>query len=89
METEIAIGLSRGGGSPVDYMVLTSTGLTVSGTIGLWSRTKAQIDAITPTAVGSVLFCSNCTIPDVCVSTGTTLSGFKKIGETAGCGTNN
>lgn len=54
--------------------------LDVAGLIQEWVRTKAQIDAITPTAGGQTVICSDCTVPfDTCVSTGSTLSGFRAV----------
>lgn len=76
-----------------------SSNLTVAGTVRALVRTKAQIDAITPAAaqLGSFLICSDCTVPyDVCVATGTTLSGFRATHNSAmnaatnrGCGSGN
>lgn len=46
-------------------------------------RTKAQVDAITA-AVGRVVICSDCTVPyDICVGTGTGLSGFRAVVNSA------
>lgn len=65
----------------------TST-LDVAGEVGLFSRTAAQIDALVPTKAGAVIFCSNCaTSGDVCVSTGTAVAQWRRIGTTQGCGT--
>ena len=55
-----------------------------------WSRTKAQFDAITPAAKGDVYFCTDCAVPNLCVSTGTALAQFVRVDlSTAGCGTGN
>lgn len=52
--------------------------VSISGQTLMWVRTKAQIDAITPAAAGAQAICSDCTVPyDLCVATGTTLSGFR------------
>lgn len=46
-------------------------------------RTKAQMDAITG-VVGLVYICSDCTVPyDICVGTGTALSGFRAVVNSA------
>lgn len=37
----------------------------------LYSRTKAQLGALVPDAVGQIAYCNNCTQTPVCVSTGT------------------
>lgn len=79
------------------------TGGGSGSTIGAWqtdggyqpfSRTKAQIDGITPIVAGEILRCSDCQGPGattgaVCNSSGTTLSGFVNISTfpaTAGIG---
>lgn len=55
-----------------------------------WNRTKAQLDAITPARKGQVYFCTDCTVPNLCVSTGTHINDFVRADlSTAGCGTNN
>lgn len=58
--------------------------------ISHWSRTKAQFDAITPAQKGDVYFCTDCTVPNLCVSTGTHISDFVRADlGTAGCGSGN
>lgn len=54
-------------------------------------RTKAQIDAITPVDLGTIIICQNCSAPySICVATGATLSGYRRSDSTTiGCGTNN
>lgn len=56
-------------------------------------RTKAQFDAMTPNAdeLGAMFICSDCSSPyAMCVTTGATLSGFRRSDSTTiGCGTNN
>ena len=61
---------------------------------GFWepiSKTKAQIDALTPTKVGQIIYASDVTLPGLCVSTGTAVAQWRKIEGPAGlgCGTNN
>jgi len=74
----------------------TQSTFTATGRLQLIHRTKAQIDAITPGQEGEQVLCSDCTVPyDLCIATGTTLSGFRSTILTAiltvsrGCGTNN
>ena len=45
--------------------------VSVGGEFNMWSRTLAQINALTPTAAGRMVFCSDCTRSSVCISTGT------------------
>lgn len=67
--------------------VASLTNSAQAGPVGTWSRTKAQFDAITPAAAGEIYFCSNCTVPNICVSTGTALSDFVRADDgTKGCG---
>lgn len=55
-----------------------------------WSRTKAQISALTPAAVGEIIYCSDCTVKNTCISTGTALSDWMRQDlATAGCGPDN
>ena len=72
---------------------ITATSIVASAQVGAvrsWSRTKAQFDVLVPTAVGEVYFCSNCSTPNLCVSTGTAASQFLRVDSTsAGCGTSN
>jgi hypothetical protein len=51
----------------------------------LWSRNKGQLQAITPTAVGQMYYCSNCGATgvevDAVVSTGTAVCQFATAGN--------
>lgn len=47
--------------------------------IDIYSLTKAQILGLTPTRVGRLYFCSDCTTDAVCVSTGTLLGAFSRV----------
>lgn len=38
--------------------------------VSLWSRTLTQINTLTPTTTGQILYCSNCANSQVCVSSG-------------------
>ena len=56
---------------------MTAAGIGSSSFIGFASQTKAQLEAITPTAAGQSYYCSDCSnAVHMVVSTGTTLSGF-------------
>lgn len=66
---------------------VTSNGITVP-----LSRTKAQIDAITPSSaeLGGFISCSNCTNAyELCRATAAVLSGFAATRGSGGCGTGN
>lgn len=67
---------------------VTATKIVASGagSVGLYSRTKAQILALTPAAAGQAYYCSDCTAVTVCVSTGTGAGAFTKVDDrTAAC----
>lgn len=91
----VAERMRLGGGATrgltvTDQVTAVSSMTITGGLLGVWSRTRAQIDSITPTAVGAVLFCSDCTVPNICVSTAATASSFLRVDSTTvGCGTNN
>ena len=55
------------------------TSLTSAGVLRLYSRTKLQLNAITPAAVGEIYYCSNCSPVNVMVSTGTAQANFGAI----------
>lgn len=69
-----------------------SVGSTKLATIFMPVKTRSQIDSVTAIACGQLVFCSDCaTSGDICVSTGTGACGtklaqFRRIGTTAGCG---
>lgn len=51
-----------------------------------YSRTKAQILAIDPIAVGEEYYCSDCTASNICISTGTAVGQFSDIqAKTVAC----
>jgi len=55
-----------------------------------WSRTQAQIDTLVPLAAGEIIFCSNCSVLNACISTGTAAGQWARMDlATAGCGSNN
>lgn len=64
---------------------ITATKIVASGagSVGLYSRTKAQILALTPAAAGQAYYCSDCTAVTVCVSTGTGAGAFTKVTDRA------
>lgn len=53
--------------------------LDVAGGIGSYSRTIAQLAAITPLQVGVQYFCNNCSPVKMVVSTGTSAGNFAAI----------
>lgn len=86
--TQYNWGTSFGGGwlTPDDTAVVVGQPVQVTGTgtaalqaggapLTLYSRTLAQIGALTPATTGQILFCSNCTNTPVVVSTGSTVRG--------------
>jgi hypothetical protein len=57
-----------------------------TGAIRLYSRTKAQINALATPAIGDAYYCSDCTAVTMCVSTGTVVNSFVKVdARTAVC----
>lgn len=62
--------------TPNTFLVIQSTTgniaptVTTTGQPWLQSRTIAQINVTTATAVGQLVFCSNCTQSAVCISSG-------------------
>lgn len=73
-------------------LVITSTNPAAVGTssttpMGLASFTITQINASTPTTIGQIVFCSNCTQTLLCVSTETTAAfGFASVTSTSTTG---
>lgn len=60
--------------------------LDVVGGIGTYSRTVAQLAAITPGKAGTIYSCSNCSTPySICVSTGTGTGAFVLLNTTTVC----
>lgn len=60
--------------TPNAFVVVTSTVppvMVATGQPWLQSRTITQINAATATAVGQLVFCSNCITSPICISTGT------------------
>lgn len=60
-----------------DWTLSQSTGVVISSvTVGLISQSAAQIAATTPTVVGQMVYCNNCTAGSpICISTITTSPG--------------
>lgn len=72
-----------------DYNCTTDTGAPTpvyAAPIQLFSRTLAQINALVPTAVGQVAFCSNCVQSFLCVSTATVAGSYVVVGGTTTTG---
>jgi hypothetical protein len=60
---------------PHNVGYINTSSSTASGGTGLWLRTVSQINALTATATGQILICTNCTVSgtgraDICISTG-------------------
>ena len=61
-----------------------------SGAFSPQARTKAQIDLMTPVAVGEYIDCTDCTLPGLCRSSGTAVAQWRKVeSSTLGCGSGN
>lgn len=46
---------------------------TVTGGLGLWQRTVAQLQSLTPTTTGQVVICIDCNVAyTICISSGST-----------------
>lgn len=81
-------------GTTATITTVSSTNLTATGPLKIYTRTKAQLGAITP-AAGDTYLCSNCTAPySLCVATAASLSSFARVQTGTvdttklGCGTN-
>ena len=58
--------------------------------LALFSRTRAQIDTLAADSAGQIIYCSDCSVANVCVSTGTAAAQWLRVDSTTiGCGTNN
>jgi len=65
---------------------LTVTSVVNTGVNRLASKTKVQIEAITPGAAGEEYYCSDCIDAAVCISTGTGVSAWVQISsKTVAC----
>lgn len=53
------------------------------GALALYSRTKAQLRALTPAAAGEAYYCSDCTAVTICVSTAAAVSSMVKVTDRA------
>lgn len=80
------------GGAVTGPTAITGTKLIASGagSVGLYSRTLAQLNLLVPAAAGQVYFCNNCIHEAVCVSSGTAAGAFVDISSpTVHCDTVN
>lgn len=72
--------------SIVNTGALSATNVTATGYVQYASKSKAQIEAITPSAAGQSYYCSDCIDAAVCVSTGTGVSAWVQISsKTVAC----
>lgn len=59
---------------------VTGAKVVVSGgPLQLYSRTQAQIEAFTPSAVGEVYYCNDCTATSVCVSSAAAVMSWVSV----------
>lgn len=80
MSGDLAVAGALSGPTSITGTKLVASGV---GSVGLYSRTKAQILALTPAAAGQAYYCSDCTAVTVCVSTGTGAGAFTKVTDRA------
>lgn len=63
-----------------DSSVTARTNVTATaGYVQVYSRSLAQLNAVTPTAVGQMYYCNNCVDSPVCVSSGTGAGAFVSV----------
>ena len=78
--------LRKGGGNLGIGTDAPAAKLDVAGSIGFHLQTSAQIKATDPTKAGETLMCTDCAIPySLCVSTGTAVNDWAKMGTTDPC----
>lgn len=49
---------------------MTLSTATFSGSVGLWQRSLTQLSTLTPGTTGQLVYCTNCTSSQICVSSG-------------------
>lgn len=65
----------------------TKSSVTAAGYFRVPNKTRAEISAITPGAAGEIVRCTDCAVPNLCVSTGTAISAFLRVDlASTGCG---
>ena len=75
-----------GGSAILATTSVTSPLFVATGPSRLYSRTKAQINALATPAVGDAYYCSDCVAVTMCLSTGTVVKSFVKVDDrTAVC----
>jgi hypothetical protein len=61
--------------------------ITAAGGVVHASKAKADFDALVPSVIGEEFRCSDCTVKNVCISTGTAVAQWMRMDlATAGCG---
>lgn len=72
---------SPAGGNLTVENTITTKNLTVTtaGLMVLYSKTKAQLNAIAPDAAGQPYFCNNCIDSGICISSGTGTGAFISV----------
>lgn len=99
LDTEGTTSLTGGAvvaGDPATTSTLTATGLlntygacigvactATAGAFEFYSRSQAQLNAITPTRTGQVYFCNDCSPLKAVISTGTSVAQFADMDGTA------
>ena len=68
-------GANIKGGLALENGVTNNSAQVNNAPVGLWSRTAAQINTLTPGAAGQLIYCSDCVIgtgwDQICISSGT------------------
>lgn len=89
--TETLPPASAYGSTPVsngyDYQNSTDSGapsITAAAPVSLYSRTIAQLNSLTPVTTGQIVYCNNCTIATICVSSGVLTGAWVVVSSTGG-----
>lgn len=81
-----SVSVTNAAGLGVDYGIKGGSITVNSGFLQLFSRTAAQLGAITPSVVGQMYYCSDCTALRTCISTGTAQGAFSSpVAATTAC----
>ena len=70
---------STGNASIHGTLTVGSNVTLTAGFLQFYSRSEAQIRALTPTVVGQAYFCNDCTTTAICISTGTVVQSFAAV----------
>lgn len=61
-----------------------NSGATFRGSIALYSRTIAQLNALTPSTTGQIAYCSDCVQSAICVSSGIVVGSWVGVAVSTG-----